>query len=275
MLRRLWTGSPLTSRREGNSSMTAHYQERFARALLSPSLALPEGIACNSGVAPVKRFGIYRNNVTTGLAQALAIRFPITEKIVGEEFFAAMARAFVKENLPRSPVLLDYGSDFDRFVAAFEPARSLPYLSDIVRLENAQIRAYHAADAPPLDKRAFADLKSDDLDKLRLELHPSAAVVRSHFPIVTIWSMNSGESRLGPIEEWRPEQALVVRPHLSVTTRLLPPGGAVFLESVAGGKTLGASAQEAWHSDESFDLAACLAAALAAGVFASFTRGRP
>jgi uncharacterized protein len=38
-----------------------------------------------------------------GLIRALASRFPVTEKIVGEEFFAGMARAFIELHSPRSP----------------------------------------------------------------------------------------------------------------------------------------------------------------------------
>jgi hypothetical protein len=249
--------------------MAAHYQEQFTEALLSRSFAMPEGVTCCSGEAPVKRFAIYRNNVSTGLARALAIRFPIAEKIVGESFFAAMAREFVRTNPPRSPVLLRYGDDFDRFVAGFAPAQSVPYLADVVRLENAQVRAYHAADEAPLEPQSLSDLEPDVLQRVKLRLHPSVSVVRSKHPIVTMWSMNSGETALGPINEWLGEDALVMRPQLSVITRRLPPGGASFLESLASDTMLGAAAERAWEEAEDFDPAANLVAALSAGVFVS------
>jgi hypothetical protein len=111
------------------------------------------------------------------------------------------------------------------------------------------------------------DLKPDNLDKVRLRLHSSVSVVKSDYPIVTIWSMNSGKTALGPIEEWQPENALVVRPHLSVITRRLLRGGATFLESLANGATLGAAAEKAWEDAEDFNPAANLLAALSAGVF--------
>src|SRR5262245_37344384 len=85
------------------------------------------GLKAWSGTVPRKRFEIYRNNVVAGLTRALAIRFPATEKIVGEEFFAAMARAFVLRHPPTSPVLLNYGDDFSAFVEGFAPAKTVPY----------------------------------------------------------------------------------------------------------------------------------------------------
>ena len=59
------------------------------------------------------------------------------EKIVGEEFFAAMARAFVTEQPPCTPLLATYGDQLAAFIAAFEPAREIAYLADVARLEAA------------------------------------------------------------------------------------------------------------------------------------------
>ena len=53
------------------------------------------------------------------------------------------------------------------------PARELPYLADVARLEAARTRAYHADDAAPLDAAAFAALDPGAADALRLTLHPS------------------------------------------------------------------------------------------------------
>ena len=98
-----------------------------------------------------RRFAVYRNNVMVTLSKALKSRFPAVDKIVGEEFFGAMARVFVSERPPRSPLLATYGDEFADFIATFEPASDLPYLADVARLEAARTRAYHSADAVPID----------------------------------------------------------------------------------------------------------------------------
>ncbi|MBL8907453.1 MAG: putative DNA-binding domain-containing protein, partial [Rhizobiales bacterium] len=219
----------------------------------------------HTSARPAKRFGVYRNNVASGLAQALAIRFPATEAIVGREFFAAMAKAYIEREPPRSPVLLHYGASFAEFVAGFAPAKGLPYLADIVRLENARVRAYHAADMAPLAPLALAGA-ADRAAVLTFRFHPSFALVRSAYPIVTIWAMNAGELPLAPIVDWAGEDALVVRPRLNVLTRKLPPGGAVFLTSLAGGGTLMAAGEAALAEAEDFDLGANLAGMFESGL---------
>jgi Putative DNA-binding domain len=245
--------------------MTSATQSRFAEALLDRTRPMPQGLTSWTGAEPHKRYSVYRNNVATGLARALAARFPTTEKIVGEEFFTATAREFVLRHPPASPVLLHYGEDFADFVAGFAPAASLPYLSDIVRLENAHIRAYHARDTAPIEPEALSRISADRLGGLTFVFHPSASIVRSAYPIVTIWSMNSGEQPLAPIAEWEPEDALVTRPELSVLTRRIEPGSAIFLLALIAGATLGEAFEAALAADRGFDPGRNLADLLRSG----------
>ncbi len=240
-------------------------QNTFALALLDPQRPVPGALVSHTASPPAKRFAVYRNNVVVGLVNALAKRFPAVQRIVGEEFFAAMARVFVIENPPRSPVLMFYGDDFLDFIASFEPAAELPYLADVARLEAARTRAYHAAEAKPLDPAILQSLDKAALGEIRIVPHPSAEIVRSKFPIVTIWAMNAGEIELAPIEDWSGEDALVVRPALEVEVRALPAGGAAFLSALFAGAPLAAAAGTALGESADFDLAANLAGLIGAG----------
>ena len=49
----------------------------------------------------------------------------------------AMAREFVRAHPPSSPLLFLYGQEFPAFMETFEPARSIPYLADVARIERA------------------------------------------------------------------------------------------------------------------------------------------
>ena len=73
---------------------------------------------------------VYRNNVVAGLIETLKDNYPAVRRIVGSEFFRAMALQFVTANPPHSPVMLGYGAGFAKFIARFEPAATLPYLPD-------------------------------------------------------------------------------------------------------------------------------------------------
>ncbi|WP_037155101.1 DNA-binding domain-containing protein [Rhizobium freirei] len=247
--------------------MSLATQSQFAAALIDPGKAVPEGLAAWNGPRPERRFGVYRNNVAIGLIGALASRFPAAEKIVGKEFFPAMAHEFVRLHPPRSPLLLAYGDDFPGFVENFEPAAEIPYLPDVMRLEAARGRAYHAADATPLDAALLATVEPAGLAELAFVPHPSASITRSAHPAVTIWAMNTGEIELADIADWTAEDALVVRPQMIVEVHRLPSGGATFLERLFAGADLGQAFEAALAEAADFDLSANLAGALAAGAF--------
>jgi hypothetical protein len=240
-------------------------QDQFASALLDLDRTVPDGVTSWNLARPDRRFGVYRNNVRTGLIRALASRFPVAEKIVGEAFFAAMAQAFIARHPPRYPMLLGYGDDFADFLETYHPVADLTYLPDVVRLEAARGRAYHAADLPPLDPAILADFDTDTLPAITLAFHPSVSVVRSVHPIVTIWAMNTGEIQLSPIEPWIGEDALVARPHLKVLVQRLPLGGAEFLSALMSGATLAAALDA---KADGFDLVANLAGLLRSGAIA-------
>lgn len=246
----------------------ASAQGEFAAALLDAGRPLPVGLTSHSSTWPTSRFAVYRNNVVFGLVRALRTRFPVVERIVGEEFFAGMARIFVAAHPPRSPLLMRYGDDFADFISDFAPAAELAYLPDVARLEAARTRAYHAADAERLDASILQKLVVSALPQLRVLLHPSVEILRSRHPIVTIWAMNSGEAGLGAIDENEAQDALVMRADADVLVRLLPPGGAAFLGALANRSTLGEAAQLAASEDGRFDLTVNLAGLIGSGILA-------
>ena len=247
-------------------SIYSTIENQFAGALLDAERPVPPAVSSHTARAPQKRFAVYRNNVIVGLSEALRTQFPATEKIVGTEFFAAMARVFVSTEPPRSPVLVSYGERFPAFIETFPPAAELPYLADVARLEFARTLAYHAADAVPLDAAAWQAVDMSELAAMQIVLHQSLRVLRSAFPVVTIWSMNSGMQEPASIEHCGAEDAVIARPHAEVEVRQLPRGGAAFLDALAAGMTLGEAATAATTTDAAFDLAVNLAGLIGAGL---------
>jgi hypothetical protein len=254
--------------------MFAPLQDAFAAALLDPERPVPDGVTSHTTAVPARRFAVYRNNVVVGLIGALATRFPAVQRLVGEEFFAAMARVFVTAQPPRSPLLVRYGDNFPDFIAGFVPAAEIPYLADVARIEAARTRAYHAADATPLDAAAFEAIAGEALGGTRFVLHPSVEVVRSAHPAVTIWAMNSGQIEPGPIEDWRAEDALIARPGLDVEVRALPAGGAAFLIALRDGAALADAVEAAMQENADFDLPANLAGIIRSGLVVGWSSGK-
>lgn len=249
--------------------MSAAIQSAFAARLFEATPA-PTGLMAWNAATPECRYDVYRNNVTASLTNALASRFPAAERIVGSEFFRAMAQAFIRRHPPRSPLLLAYGDDFPDFAAAFEPAGELAYLPDVMRLETARGRAYHAADAVPLDPQSLTAVDPSRLGSLTFTPHPSLSLLSSSHPVVTIWAMNVGESSPAPINDWRGEDAVIVRPHMVVDVVPLMPGGVAFFRRLADGVTLAGAAEAAMAADTRFDLSTNLAVLLRSGAFTAF-----
>lgn len=241
---------------------------RFAAAAADAEGGVPDDILSWNDQAPAGRFAVYRNNIMEGLIGALAARYPVAERLVGRPFFAALGEAFMRIEPPRSPVLLHWGAGLPDFVAAFEPARSVPYLADVMRIESARSRAYHAADAGPLAAASLAGVEPDRVSGLAFVAHPATTVLRSAFPAVTIWEQHQGDGEPGQVDKWNGEDCLVTRPRLQVEVRRLPPGGAVFLEALLQGSTLETAAVAASSLAETFDIAQALSMALEAGAFA-------
>ena len=246
-------------------------QGAFAAALLDPQRPPPAGVVDPEGAACARRFGVYRNNVTVGLSGALAESFPAVRRLVGDDFFRAIAIAYARAEPPRSPVMAAYGAGFPDFIAGFEPAASLPYLADVARIEQAWIEAYHAADAAPLDPAAFMGVAPEVLPHLRLRLHPSLRIVRSAHAALSIWRWNTEDAATAPPEgAERPEDALILRPDAEVEVRAIAAGGAPFLQALAGGDTVVQALGCALEAAAEFDLAGHLAGLMEMGAITGF-----
>jgi putative DNA-binding protein len=219
----------------------ADIQDAFATALLDRTVAVPPSLSGAARRQSDRRFAVYRNNVAVGLVSALATRFPVVKRLVGDEFFRAMAHAYASVELPRSPLMMYYGETFPVFIEQFAPAAPIPYLADVARIEMARGLAYHAADATPLDPSAFAAVPADQLPNLRIRLHPAVSVITSNHPIYSIWHINQEPDRFVPVSMFAREAVLIVRPWLRVKTQCITHEIAQFIRALAAGRAIGES----------------------------------
>jgi len=246
-------------------------QASFAAALLAPDLPCPAGLRAWNGSDPGARLAVYRNNVVSSLIDAVADTFPVVQELVGEEFFRAMASLFVRQHPPRSRVLAHYGTEFADFVDGFAPARAVPYLADVARLERARVLAHHAADAGALTAGMLGEAMSsgEDLGALKLVCHPSTSVVVSAYAIVSLWAAHQGDGDLSAVDPTLPESALVVRAVLNVLVLRLPPGAARFVIALQVGAGLADAAALAAAETADFDLPNVLALLMSHGALTS------
>ncbi|QYD68262.1 DNA-binding domain-containing protein [Paraburkholderia edwinii] len=260
-------------RAQPRSTEANDFATAFASGLTDPSVVPPAQLIADAGKGVVKRYDVYRNNVTVSLIDAVAAIYPAVQRITGSEFFRAMARSYVRATPPVSPLLFEYGRGFPGFIEAYEYAQQMPWLADVARIERAWLDAYHAADRPVLAAQMFAKIDPERLGGLCFTPHPAARIVRSAYPAVAIFAMNRQDGPVEPLCSSDSEDALVTRSAQDVLVSRLPEGAAVFLNSLIDGEPLGVAAAAAFDDAPSFDIPANLAGMIASGVFSAISPG--
>lgn len=231
-------------------------QTEFTKALLDPALPTPDGLVDPEGRPAGKRFDVYRNNVVSSLLDAMETAFPVVQKLVGEEFFRAMAGVYVRAHPPKSPLLMFYGAELPAFLENFEPASHLAYLPDVARLELARRGCYHAKDHTKFDPASFAKIDPDAMDGITIQFAPSASIIASEYPILSIWLYNMVDSTTQIPAQG--EQVLLFRPEWDVEMHPITPAEGVFLTAMMAGNTLGQANELATQQSNDFDLSAAI-----------------
>lgn len=244
----------------------------FAAALLDPARSIPDGLAMGAGGTNSRRFAVYRNNVMVSLTDALASIFPTVQNLVGEEFFRAMARLYVRAHPPRSPLIFTYGGDFAVFISAFPPASDLPFLADIARLERLWLDSFHSADSRSLEPVALATIPPDNLGQLRFNLHPATRILRCHHAAATIVNRDRAGEPLTDVNPMQAEDVLVTRPAFDVKIHPLPPGGYGFFKGLIERQTFAEACEAAFTEAATTDIATLLRLALSSGAFSDLDR---
>jgi hypothetical protein len=241
----------------------ADYQS-FAQALCDPSRPPPPSLRVPAGMDLNERFAIYRNNVHVSLIEALADRFAVVQAMVGEEFFRAMAREYVRAHKPQSPVLAHYGDSFPDFIDTHAAAASLPFLGDMARVERDWSRAWAAADAPAMNRSSLSRFSAAELATARIRAHPAAHLVQSAWPVAQLWQAHQCATPDLSTIQWQPQDVLITRPDAEVRLQCIDAGAAVAASALLAGQSVAAAAEQAADTD----LGAALALFIDSGMIA-------
>jgi hypothetical protein len=189
---------------------------------------------------------VYRNTATKARIDALQANYPTIAEITGEEWFRAAARAFTDEAPGADPAMAAFGEGFPAWLEQFAPARSLPYLAPVARLDRAWTEAHLAPDAALFTAGQAAAL-GPALAGTVVTLHPSLSLFRFDWSVPSLWLAHRYPEMDGHLE-WRPasEALMIWRPTLEVKARRLAPAEHAFLQACKLGRPLavaGAAAQ--------------------------------
>ena len=220
-------------------------------------------------VAPGDGLEVYRASVRANLRAAMVAAYPVTARLVGDAFFAEAAARHLREAPSASGDLHALGAGFAAFLERYEPARTLPYLPDVARLEWALHESRFAADAPAFDFAALAAVPSDLHGGIRFVLAPAVRLVRSAWPIVALWQANQPDRDGTPGRDRGPDHVLVAREGAQPRPQLVDEATWGFLDAIARDATL-AAASAAFGDAAGERLPEALAGAIDSGLIAAF-----
>jgi hypothetical protein len=235
-------------------------QLALAGALFDEAIGvLPEWIR-GDGLDPVARINIYRNNWREGFLKALALEFPVVERLVSEEYFRQLGERFLGRYPSRAGDLHHIGELFPGFVAVEFANGPYAYLADVARLEWACQESLVACDVAPADLTALRAVAAEELERVRFDLHPACRLVSSDYPIVRIWRANQDDRDGAEIIDLRegPDFVLVSRRGDGIELRSLPVADFSFARALSRGASLGESLQVAQAVAADFDPARAL-----------------
>ena len=194
------------------------------------------------------------------LTEALATTFPVVVRLVDRRFFDFAADSFIKENLPTSRFLSEYGKNFPAFLSAFTPAAGLPYLPEIAELEWLISRLRVAEPLPPIAVSALLEIAESDFERIVFHIDPTIGYFVSRFPVDSIWMDNQLDRAAEALSPQTGDVHLEVHAHQGVRLGRLDPVVWQFRSDVSRGETLGDALQNASRISNRFDLAQALAA---------------
>lgn len=253
----------------------AAFQDRFLQALWAQTDGSADAVA---PWAAQPGFAVYRNTVMKGCIDALQANYPAVLRLVGEEWFRAVAALYVRMHPPQDARLLHYGYHFAAFLRDFAPAVDWPYLEGVARLDRCWTEAHMAPDAAPLAPSVMAALPPDRLGLMALRPHPAARWLwHAELPIYTLWRSNRVEA---PLPEdvgliWCGEGALLTRPGATVQWTALDAAACAFLDACAAGQSLAQACAAALACDAEADLARLMALLLDVGALCALEPPRP
>lgn len=203
--------------------------------------------------------GIYQSSAIANITHSLSLTYPVIEKLVGEDFFRATCRQFIREVWPKSANMDDYGGEFPEFLSEFKHAKHLAYLADVARLEWAFHQSSLADNSTMTDWSTLAQVT--EILQLQFVLAPSHRLIKSAYPIDKIWQVNQ-DNALSNIEidfrlydETNNSTFLVlIRPELKTVIVALTEGEFEFLHCLENNQTFEQAITTATVKQEDFSV---------------------
>jgi len=198
--------------------MLLDLQSQFLESIYEQKTDFLQHVVPSHHLSASQSLKIYQDSVYANLIIALSDIYPVCKALVGDEFFDAMAERYIHSQPPNSDRLDDYGANFFEFIAHFEPAKELPYLPDMAKLEWAGHCVFHAEDSDYAETNGLLQNESIDPMDLMASNIPALQALSLDYAVHLLWQMhwedNWQEMDLHPqpthLVVWRPESDIFI-----------------------------------------------------------------
>jgi hypothetical protein len=244
-------------------------QLRFVAALYEGNDAIVSAQLDEGFPGAPARLGVYRNNLREGFIKALALEFPVVEKLVGPDFFRKIALDFQLQHPSQSGDLTQVGAPFAAYLRTQFADGEYGWLPDIAALEWALQCVAIAPDSEPVPIARLEDIPPDRYEDLVFDPAPATRLVESRYPVVRIWQNNQPDATPEYIDlDSGADHVLVRRRGDELEFVRVSPADFTFARMLARRTPLGLTTDALLGVDPDFDLARALRALMLAGAFA-------
>lgn len=207
-------------------------QKEFAAHLYNKKKDKIFDVIQKDAVPVNKRLQIYHNNVFGNFDSVLEMVYPKTKEVVGDDYFENLANIYHQKYRSLTGNLDDYGKYFPNIISNLKKEHQLIYLKDLAKLEWFYHQLYFSKDAQPIDVIKLQNLKEKDYYQVKFKLHPSCKIIKSTYPIFTIWNINKKSTKKINLNKNSGEMILLERCHFKSNIHKLDEQEYQFLQMI-------------------------------------------
>ncbi|MDO8953952.1 MAG: DNA-binding domain-containing protein [Gammaproteobacteria bacterium] len=175
----------------------AEFQRQFFEVLDNPeNTEHPFYSLCPSSLELSQAgFTVYKHSMQASLCNALGKNFPACKRLVGEEFFTHLCYAYIACQPSHSPNLIHYGHNFPGFCETLEALTSLPYFSDLAKLELIWQQVFYGPTNPLIDWHHLQTAIQNQGVNIIFNLPANCRLIKSEYAVDKIWQTCQPEYR--------------------------------------------------------------------------------
>lgn len=147
-----------------------------------------DSLLAPSTFTPAQLINLYRNNFIISLKQLLQQLFPVTQTLVGHDYFVQASGQFIHQCALKEAHLNHYGSQFVSFLEQLKALKTMPFVAQMARLEWHLDRISHIHYEPHFDFTGLAQVAADNYLNIQFNLASSCQLLTSNMNLIALHS---------------------------------------------------------------------------------------